>query len=255
MNFIPIGENCSSASFLNNLELRKKSFPFDWVRHYVCINENNIIYNVKIIKNLMINNINKIVSDYLGNIGQKKINKWIIFPHEGKETHEEIYSKYTRRFKRLKYHLFFSENIFLMISRGKKIEEKVFIDIIRVLLQYNKKNKIIFITGKKHDFLKKYKSIIFYKYIYFDMKKAFGPEYDKDFMPEALNFLKDLKEKHNWTAKETKLLVKPFPKRFALPNLYTPALDATPDPFRFQKQKKTPNKHLIGNIFRDIRSV
>ena len=79
MNFIPIGENCSSASFLNNLELRKKSFPFDWVRHYVCINENNIIYNVKIIKNLMINNINKIVSDYLGNIGQKKINNGLFF--------------------------------------------------------------------------------------------------------------------------------------------------------------------------------
>ena len=252
MNFIPMGENCSSATFLNGLELRKRSFPFDWVRHYVCINENNIIYNVKIIKNLMVNNIDKIVSDYLGNIGKDKRNKWIVFPHEGEETHEEIYSKYTRRFKRLKSALFSSENIFLMISRGKKIEEKIFIDIIRVLLQYNKKNKIIFITGKKHDFLKKYKSIIFYKYIYFDMKKAFGSEYDKDFMPEALNFLKDLKEKHNWTAKET-FLENVLPK--ALPYLYTPALDATPDPFRFKKKTVPNNIRFIGNIFRDIRSV
>ena len=84
------------------------------------------------------------------------------------------------------------------------------------------------------------------------MKKAFGSEYDKDFMPEALNFLKDLKEKHNWTAKET-FLENVLPK--ALPYLYTPALDATPDPFRFKK-KTVPNTiRFIGNIFRDIRSV
>ena len=252
MNFIPMGENCSSASFLNGLELRKRSFPFDWVRHYVCIHENNIIYNVKIIKNLMVNDINKIVSDYLGNIGKYKLNKWIVFPHEGEETHKEIYSKYTRRFKRLKSALFSSENIFLMISRGKKIEEKVFIDMIRVLLQYNKKNKIIFITGKKHDFLEKYKSIVFYKYIYFDVRKPVGAwDYDADFSPEALIFLKELKEKYNWTAKETKLLVKPSPKRF----LYTPTLDATPDPFRFKKKTVPNKKRFIGNIFRDIRSV
>ena len=65
-NIIPIGDHCAISIILKDLGLRNKSYPFDWSSHTDILFNTNIIYNIKIIDSLELDNISHITKEYIG---------------------------------------------------------------------------------------------------------------------------------------------------------------------------------------------
>ena len=70
-NIIPIGDHCAISIILKELNLRKKSYPFDWVTNIEQLYATNIIYNIDIISEVKSSdNIDDIVKKYIGDAFQ-----------------------------------------------------------------------------------------------------------------------------------------------------------------------------------------
>ena len=124
-NIIPIGDHCAISIILSGLNLRKQSYPFDWVTNIDQVYDTNIIYNIQIISELKLSdNIDDIVKKYIGDAfdNEQKTNSInnIMFHHDiGNIT--DIFEKYKRRFFRLKLHLN-ETNIFILVTRHYYID-------------------------------------------------------------------------------------------------------------------------------------
>ena len=67
-NIIPIGDHCAIAIILKELNLRKNSYPFDWVTKLDHLYDTNIIYNIQLINEINLSdNVDDIVKKYIGN--------------------------------------------------------------------------------------------------------------------------------------------------------------------------------------------
>ena len=193
-NIIPIGDHCVISIILSELNLRKYSYPFDWVSNIEQLYDTNIIYNIQIINELRISaNIDEIVKKYIGNaFDNNKINSVnnIWFPHDN-ENIIEIFEKYKRRFDRLKTHLD-KKNMFIFVTRHYYIEEDIFQKIILQLLNYNDDSIILFISGTNHAYFEnnKYSNVIF-KYIKYDVSQFYNYDYST-FRPNIKAFLSNL---------------------------------------------------------------
>lgn len=192
-NIIPIGDHCSISIILQELNLRKQSYPFDWVTKIDQVYDTNIIYNIQIINELKSSdNVDDIVKKYIGNaFDNEKINSInnIWFPHDT-ENIPDIFEKYKRRFIRLKIDLN-KKNIFILITRHYYIEEDIFQKIIEQLLNYNNDSIILFISGTNHTYFENinYSNVIF-KYIEYDISKFYHYDYST-FRPNIKIFLSD----------------------------------------------------------------
>ena len=193
-NIIPIGDHCAVAYILNDLNLRYKSYPFDWVTNTESLYDTNIIYNINLINQLKVDTIENIVKKYIGNAfdDNSKINKNnnILFPHESENVVNTI-EKYERRFNRLKQDLY-EKNIFILLTRHYYINDNEFQKIIDSLLGYNNESIILFISGTNHEYFKniKYKNVIF-KHIHYDISKLYDYDYTS-FRPNIKTFLMEL---------------------------------------------------------------
>lgn len=189
-NIIPIGDNCLVAGSLRDLGIRNKSYPFDWISKVDHLDDTSIIYHVNIIKELKTELVPNIVKKYIGDAfddnNNTKVNKSnnIWFPHDEKV---DIYSKYERRFDRLKEDLN-KKNMFMIVTRKYYIDEITFKNIMKELLSYNNESIICFISGTEHEYLKKYNNVIF-KHIYYDVSQfyaydhtTFGPNIKKFYL-------------------------------------------------------------------------
>lgn len=201
-NIISLGDHCAIPMILNELNLRKKSYPFDW---YVCAGANiynsNIEFNINLLFDLLNEKkINNIVNELLGSCICDKTtvfnNLW--FPHE-KGSIEEINNKYYRRFSRLKEDINNNNNIniFILLTRKNIIDENVFNLLYDKIINLNNKNKIIFISGIDHKYLNtnKYSNLIF-KYIDYDVDKFDKYDYT-NFRPQIKYFLQTLFSQSN----------------------------------------------------------
>ena len=196
-NIIPIGDHCAISIILKELNLRKKSYPFDWVTKIDHLYDTNIIYNIKLINeiNLLdnVDNIDDIIKQYVGNAfdNNEKINKSnnIWFPHDN-ENITNIIEKYKRRFIRLKQDLN-KKNIFILLTRHYYFEKDIFHKIMEELLNYNSDSIILFISGTNHIYFENmnYKNVIF-KYIEYDISKFYNFDYTT-FRPNIKIFLSD----------------------------------------------------------------
>jgi hypothetical protein len=192
-NIIPIGDHCSISIILQELNLKKQSYPFDWVTKIEQVYDTNIIYNIQIINELKSSdNVDDIVKKYIGNaFDNEKTNSInnIWFPHDT-ENITDIFEKYKRRFNRLKIDLN-KKNIFILITRHYYIEEDVFQKIIEQLLNYNNDSIILFISGTNHTYFENinYSNVIF-KYIEYDISKFYHYDYST-FRPNIKIFLSD----------------------------------------------------------------
>jgi len=192
-NIIPIGDHCAISIILSELNLRKQSYPFDWVTNIEQVYDTNIIYNIQIITELKVSeNVYDIVKKYIGNaFDNKKINSTnnIWFPHDTENT-TDIFEKYKRRFIRLKLDLH-KKNIFILLTRHYYIEEDIFQKIIEKLLNYNNDSIILFISGTNHTYFENnnYSNVIF-KYIEYDISKFYDYDYTT-FRPNIKIFLSD----------------------------------------------------------------
>ena len=66
-NIIPIGDHCVTSMILTELNIRKQSYPFDWVTKTDHVYDTNIIYNIQIISDLKTSdNVDNIVQKYIG---------------------------------------------------------------------------------------------------------------------------------------------------------------------------------------------
>ena len=194
-NIIPIGDHCIISIILKELNLRKQSYPFDWVTNIEELYDTNIIYNIKIINELKTSdNIDDIVKKYIGNAfdNDKKINSInnIWFPHDS-ENITDNFEKYKRRFIRLKTDLN-KKNMYILITRHYYIEKSIFEKILEQLLSYNSDSIILFISGTNHTYIDdiQYSNVIF-KYVEYDISQFYNFDYTT-FRPNIKIFLSDL---------------------------------------------------------------
>jgi hypothetical protein len=188
-NIIPIGDHCVTALILKEIEVRKKSYPFDWVTLTEQVHDTNIMYNLELLNQLKTSDVNDIVKNFIGNAFENndKINNStnIWFPHD--DLHDS-FEKYKRRFNRLKEDLN-QKNIFILVTRHYYIEKDIFQKITEQLLSYNNENIILFISGTDHPYIEN-KRVIF-KYIHYDISQFYGYDYTT-FRPAIKEFLHTL---------------------------------------------------------------
>lgn len=192
-NIIPIGDHCAISIILKDLNLRKYSYPFDWITKVDQLYDTNIIYNLSLINKLNItDDVDDIVKKYIGNAFENnKTNTLtdIWFPHDT-ENIDVIFEKYKRRFIRLKSDLY-KKNIFILLTRHYYIEKSIFEQIIEQLLNYNSDSIILFISGTNHQYFNNMnnKNVIF-KYIEYDISKYYDYDYTT-FRPNMKIFLEN----------------------------------------------------------------
>jgi hypothetical protein len=192
-NIIPIGDHCAISIILKDLNLRKYSYPFDWITKVDQLYDTNIIYNLSLINKLNItDDVDDIVKKYIGNAFENNktntlTNIW--FPHDT-ENIDVIFEKYKRRFIRLKSDLY-KKNIFILLTRHYYIEKSIFEQIIEQLLNYNRDSIILFISGTNHQYFNNMnnKNVIF-KYIEYDISKFYDYDYTT-FRPNMKIFLEN----------------------------------------------------------------
>lgn len=185
MNLIPLGDHCAISIILTELKLRKCSYPFDWTTHTDQLHNTNIFHNFNIIKFLLeTNNATLTTLQYLGNATHdNKIHNDIWFPHDFNS--DTTFSTYQRRFERLCNHIKTGNNIYIMLTRHKFIEQVKFNEIYDLLCING--NKIMFISGTEHEYLTDYPNVI-YKYIHYDITKFY--DYDTThFRPAIKEYL------------------------------------------------------------------
>jgi hypothetical protein len=192
-NIIPIGDHCAISIVLKELNLRKHSYPFDWVTKKEEVYDTNIIYNIQLISELnSSDDVNDIVQKYIGNaFDNEKINSDnnIWFPHDT-ENITDIFEKYKRRFIRLKLDLH-KKNIFILVTRHYYIEKDIFQKISEQLLHYNSSSIILFISGTNHTYFETINcSNVIFKYIEYDISKLYNYDYST-FRPNIKAFLSD----------------------------------------------------------------
>jgi hypothetical protein len=193
-NIIPIGDHCAISLILKELNLRTKSYPFDWVTAIDQLNDTNIVYNIQIINELTLSdNVDDIAQKYIGdafeNTNRNSINN-ITFPHDT-ENVADIFEKYKRRFNRLKTDLP-KKNMFILLTRHYYIEKDIFQKISEQLLQYNTESIILFISGANHTYFENMNcSNVIFKYIEYDISKCYEYDYST-FRPNIKIFLSDL---------------------------------------------------------------
>ena len=193
-NLIPLGDHCAISEILRELELRKCSYPFDWVSNLDQLYNTNIISNISIINELGItDNVDEIVKKYIGDAFENNktnsiTNNW--FPHDT-ENLDIVYEKYKRRFIRLKSDLY-KKNIFILLTRHYYIEKDIFEQIIEQLLNYNNDSIILFISGTNHEYIENMnnKNVIF-KYIEYDISQFYNYDYTT-FRPNIKIFLENI---------------------------------------------------------------
>jgi hypothetical protein len=194
-NIIPIGDHCAISIILKELNLRKQSYPFDWVTKLDHLYDTNIIYNIQLISELeSTDNVNDIVQKYIGDAfdNEKKvnINNNIWFPHDTEDITYN-FEKYKRRFIRLKLDLN-KKNIFILLTRHYFIEKDIFLKISEQLLNYNSDSIILFISGTNHTYFENMNcSNVIFKYIEYDVSQFYNYDYTT-FRPNIQNFLSDL---------------------------------------------------------------
>ena len=193
-NIIPIGDHCAISIILKELNLRKQSYPFDWVSNIEQLYDTNIIYNIKIISQLKSSdNIDDIVKEYIGDAfdNDKKINSInnIWFPHDNENTTYN-FEKYQRRLIRLKEDLN-KKNIYILLTRHYYIEKSIFDKILEQLLSQNSDSIILFISGTNHIYFDniQYSNVIF-KHIEYDTSHFYNFDYTT-FRPNIKIFLSD----------------------------------------------------------------
>jgi hypothetical protein len=193
-NIIPLGDHCALPIILKELNLRCKSYPFDWITKVDHLHDTNILDNIDIIQSFKTESIDSIVKTYIGdaldnsNKTNSKNNLW--FPHDT-ETKHIVIQKYERRFERLKQDLY-KKNVFILLTRHYYIDEISFQKIMDTLLSYNKDSIILFISGSDHKYFNsgKYDHIIF-KYINYDISQFYGYDYTC-FRPNIKKYLSEL---------------------------------------------------------------
>ena len=200
-NFISIGDHCAIPLILRDLNLKKKSYPFDWISASN-IEKTNIIRNCELVRTLLETKNAKIVTqlmcgDAFTNGNREYEYDGMLFPHEypkNKNDTTEILVKYERRFERLLDHLLTKTNKFFLLTRFVYISQEQFDNIIRILISCNKNNRIIFISGVKHNYLfrKKYKKYVTFKYIFYDFSNLANLSlYDVPFRRDVRNYLEN----------------------------------------------------------------
>ena len=212
-NIISLGDHCAIPIIMNEIGIRKKSYPFDWISHKSLIYETNLVHNFNLVKELMSTSdvpaiVKKLVGDVFSLESKTRINKnGIWFPHEH-GTNDEIIEKYEKRFTRMITDIREKPTIFMMLTRHVIINQSVFDEMVQTLLSYNKDNKIIFISGSDHSYMKDYKyhNAVLFKFIKFEVKKMdkdFSHEY-VFFRPEIKKFLHDVFSKLGYLPKDIK---------------------------------------------------
>lgn len=187
---ISIGDHCTVPLLLQELNLRTKSYPFDWTTHQEQLHDTNIMHNLSFIERLSHDTIENIVQDYLGPDITCGKHGTICFPHEV-GTKEEIAEKYKRRFERLRNDMT-SKQVYIMLTRHYYITPEKMESIRKILLH---DSILVFISGVDHPYIN-YPNVLF-KHIPYDVEQFYEYDYThfrpmvKDYLTLLDNLLHD----------------------------------------------------------------
>jgi hypothetical protein len=179
---ISIGDHCIVPLLLKEMNLRKKSYPFDWTTHQEQLHDTNMMHNLSFIQRLSHDSIDSIVQDYLGPDITKGYHGVIRFPHEV-GTKEEIAEKYKRRFQRLRDAMQ-TKQVYVMLTRHYYITEETMEIIRKTLLHHG--SILVFISGVDHPYIH-YPNVIF-KHIPYDISQFYQYDYTH-FRPMVKDYL------------------------------------------------------------------
>ncbi len=192
-NIIPLGDHCAISEILRDLNLRKCSYPFDWIVMRGLIYNTNLHVNFDFLVELMQkHNVKSIVERFIGNAMQtphKSFNN-MFFPHE-EGTEAEVIAKYERRFERLYTHIKEKTNIFVMLTRHIVMPEPYLNMVLHYILSYNPNNKLLVISGSDYPYLKsqRYSKDVIFKHIPYDVTTV-----DKDYTQDYTEFRPAIRE-------------------------------------------------------------
>ena len=193
-NIIPLGDHCAIPMILKELGIRKKSYPFDWyVNAGSNIYESNIELNINLLYDLLdgisaTQTTNKLLGNNISQQTTVYNNVW--FPHEHGSI-EDVNTNYTKRFERVLSDINNKDNInlFIILTRKCYIKQE-FIDTFYLkIMNLNKDNRIIFISGINHEYLYNHAYLnLEFKYIDYDVSKFSDYDYTH-FRPQIRSFL------------------------------------------------------------------
>lgn len=198
-NIISLGDHCAIPLQLNTLNIRKLSYPFDWISHKTNGYEYTILIdNFNLMKRMIeTNDVDSILLDFIGTSisDSEYIHRNTIFPHEDNGTHEHVYSKYKRRFERLRENVLENKSIFFMLTRTFYVNQDEFDRIFEYIMYINSDNMIIFISGRDHTYLQdsKYKNVLFKK-IEYKFTSTSDYNYDAEFRNNIRSYIEKLNE-------------------------------------------------------------
>lgn len=181
---ISIGDHCIVPLLLKELNLRTKSYPFDWTTHQEQLHDTNILHNLSFLERLSHDSIDDIVRDYLGPDITVGKHGTICFPHEV-GTKEEIAAKYARRFERLRNERE-KKQVYIMVTRHYFIPPPL-MERIRNILNHG--SILVFISGVDHPYIN-YPDVIF-KHIPYDVSQFYQYDYTH-FRPLVKAYLLEL---------------------------------------------------------------
>jgi hypothetical protein len=168
-NIIPLGDHCAVSMILQNLNLRNKSYPFDWCVHKNETSESNINLNFKILLELLKtkdcdNAIKKMLNNKISK--DNKISGDLLYPHET-DNIENTNIKYKRRLERLYNNITNkTSNLYIIITRFNIMDELIFEELYNTLLQYNNSSYFLIFSGVNFNYKKTYSNCIFSTILY-----------------------------------------------------------------------------------------
>lgn len=147
-SIIPLGDHCAPSLLLRKLGLRTKAYPFDWVM------SSDVDYNIinlflQLTAELVTtNNPIEVTNKYIGDLMLPAYSNslGIAFPHESETDVERIKEKYVRRFTRLLADIENTKCIFVICTRFTQFTEHD-LNLIGTLLERNKSNKFLILSG------------------------------------------------------------------------------------------------------------
>jgi hypothetical protein len=176
---LPIGNNCVIAQTLKDTNLRKWSYPYDWI---LCDLKNSIELLLKVLK-MPDEEFPGFFKDFFSREGNKthilqynnaeiftNVKYGMSFPHD---TIPELYEKYLRRFKRMKDNFYSSKHVLIVFGSRWENNETELLSLYDSLLEIKKDINFLVFNAISNTLLLESKYIDKFIIKYIDYKKEY----------------------------------------------------------------------------------
>lgn len=175
--YLPVGNNCSIASNLIDLGIRKCSYPYDWTINQITgLNSELMLRAInctdvemeKFAKEHFDRESNKTyIQPYNQRVVHTNVEYNVSYPHDDIT---DIKEKYLRRFKRMRDHFFTAKKVCIIFACRWERLDQTLLDFYNELNEYRDGIELYTINGFSKDFPlpAKYNGRVFREYVPFE---------------------------------------------------------------------------------------